>query len=34
MFRNIPIVTRNLLIINVLVYLLASVVELGGKSLT
>ena len=34
MFRNIPIVTRNLLIINVLVYLLASVVQLGGKSLT
>ena len=34
MFRNIPIVTRNLLVINVLVYLLASVVELGGKSLT
>lgn len=34
MFRNIPIVTRNLLIINVLVYLLASVVELGEKSLT
>jgi membrane associated rhomboid family serine protease len=34
MFRNIPIVTRNLLIINVLVYLLASVVQFGGKSLT
>lgn len=34
MFRNIPIVTRNLLIINVLVYLLASVLQFGGKSLT
>lgn len=34
MFRNIPIVTKNLLIINVLVYLLASMVQLGGRSLT
>lgn len=34
MFRNIPIVTRNLLIINVLVFLMSSVVQLGGKSLT
>ena len=34
MFRNIPIVTKNLLIINVLVFLLSLVVPIGGKSLT
>jgi membrane associated rhomboid family serine protease len=34
MFRNIPIITRNLLIINVLVFLLSQLVSIGGKSLT
>jgi len=34
MFRNIPIITKNLLIINVLVFLLSMVVQIGGKSLT
>jgi len=33
MFRNIPAVTKNLLIINVIVFLLASVLELQGISL-
>lgn len=33
MFRNIPIVTKNLLIINVLVFLASLVVQFDGKSL-
>lgn len=33
MFRNIPIVTKNLLIINVLVFLASMFVQIGGKSL-
>ena len=33
MFRNIPIVTKNLLIINVLVFLASMLVQIGGKSL-
>ena len=33
MFRNIPIVTRNLLIINVVAYLASLFIQIGGKSL-
>ena len=33
MFRNIPIVTRNLLIINVLVFLASMFLQIGGQSL-
>ena len=33
MFRNIPIITRNLLIINVLAFLASFVIDFGGKDL-